>query len=189
MHVANPAMGLQLVWERLEECYGSPEVIGRALFERLENFPKVPNKDPAKLRELGDLRTELNSAKSEGCLPGLSYLDTAKGVNPIVEKLPHGLQEKWLAKGSQYNEQHCLSFPPFAYFTDFICGEARRRNDPSFSFTTPLKTSNQFQKREQAEREIRNAKRQVSTHKTDVAANCPISQIDSSSCKPDNIGK
>ncbi|KAI3372121.1 hypothetical protein L3Q82_006974 [Scortum barcoo] len=125
VHVATPAVGLQLVWERLEECYGSPEVIERALFERLENFPKVSNKDPMKLRELGDLLTELNSAKSEGYLPGLSYLDTARGVNPIVEKLPHSLQEKWLAKGSQYKEQHCVSFPPFAYFTDFICGDLR----------------------------------------------------------------
>lgn len=159
MHVANPAMGLQLVWERLEECYSSPEVIERALFERLENFPKVSNKEPVKLRELGDLLTELNSAKSEGYLPGLSYLDTAKGVNPTVEKLLQSLQEKWLAKGSQYKEQHYVSFPPFAYFTDFICSEARRRNDPSFSFTpTPSKTSNQSQRREQPEREMRNTK-------------------------------
>ncbi|KAI3358292.1 hypothetical protein L3Q82_014670, partial [Scortum barcoo] len=190
VHVATPAVGLQLVWERLEECYGSPEVIERALFERLENFPKVSNKDPMKLRELGDLLTELNSAKSEGYLPGLSYLDTARGVNPIVEKLPHSLQEKWLAKGSQYKEQHYVSFPPFAYFTDFICGEARRRNDLSFSLTsTPSKTSNQFLKNERPERETRNAKRQVSTHKTDVAANRSTSQIDSSSYKPDDVGK
>ncbi|KAI3374199.1 hypothetical protein L3Q82_006053 [Scortum barcoo] len=132
VHVATPAVGLQLVWERLEECYGSPEVIERALLR-----------------------------KSEGYLPGLSYLDTARGVNPIVEKLPHSLQEKWLAKGSQYKEQHYVSFPPFAYFTDFICGEARRRNDPSFSLTsTPSKTSNQFLKNKRPERETRNAKRQ-----------------------------
>ncbi|KAG7482904.1 hypothetical protein JOB18_033440 [Solea senegalensis] len=190
VHVANPALGLQLVWERLEESYGSPEVIERALFVRLENFPKFSNKDPQKLRELGDLLTELNSAKSEGYLPGLSYLDTTRGVNPIVEKLPYSLQEKWLAKGSQYKEQHYVSFPPFAYFTDFICGEARRRNDPSFSLTpTPSKTSIQYPKYEQPERAMRNVKRHISTHKTDVDVNRWTSQSDCSSFKPDDIGK
>ncbi|XP_051792766.1 uncharacterized protein LOC127530319 [Acanthochromis polyacanthus] len=185
VYVANPAVGLRLAWERLEECYGSPEVIERALFEKLENFPKISNKDPAKLRELGDLLMELSSAKSEGYLPGLLYLDTARGVNPIAEKLPHSLQEKWLAKGSQYKEQHCVSFPPFAYFTDFICSEARRRNDPSFTLTpTSSKTFNQYLKHEQPEREMRTAKRQVSTHKTDVTT-----KMDSLSHKPDDIGK
>ncbi|XP_061908363.1 uncharacterized protein LOC133653277 isoform X1 [Entelurus aequoreus] len=190
VHVANPAVGLQLVWERLEECYGSPEVIERSLFKRLEDFPKLSNKEPTKLRELGDLLSELNAAKSEDYLQGLSYLDTARGVNPIVEKLPHGLQEKWLAKGSQYKEQYNVSFPPFAYFTDFICSEARRRNDPSFSLTlTPLKTSNHLPKHEQFERGARYAKRQVSTHKTDVEGNNSTSQMFSSSYKLDDVGR
>lgn len=82
MHVTSPAIGLRMAWDRLEECYGSPEVIERNLFERLENFPKINPKDPLKLRELGDLLRELESAKSEGYLPGLSYLDTTKGCQP-----------------------------------------------------------------------------------------------------------
>ncbi|KAI3352937.1 hypothetical protein L3Q82_019236 [Scortum barcoo] len=73
---------------------------------------------------------------------------------------------------------------------DFICGKVRRRNDPSFPLTPTLsKTSNQFPKHEQPERKMRNAKRQVSTHKTDVTANCSTSPMDSSSYKPDDVGK
>ncbi|KAI4874288.1 hypothetical protein NFI96_026210, partial [Prochilodus magdalenae] len=136
VYSTNPTVGLHKAWERLEECYGSPEVIERALLERVDNFPNVSQKDPVKLRELGDLLKELEAAKTQGYLPGLSYLDTARGVNPIVEKLPFGLQEKWLAQGSLYKEQYHVSFPPFAFFTDFVCNEARRRNDPSFVLST-----------------------------------------------------
>ena len=49
MHINNPKAGLKMVWERFKECYGSPEVIERALFNEIENFPKITNKDHQKL--------------------------------------------------------------------------------------------------------------------------------------------
>ncbi|KAJ8369536.1 hypothetical protein SKAU_G00095640 [Synaphobranchus kaupii] len=98
VHVSDPAAGLRMAWSRLEECYGSPETIEKALLDKLERFPKITNKDPLKMRELGDLLRELESAKLEGFLPGLAYLDTSRGVNPIVEKLPYGLQERWMTQ-------------------------------------------------------------------------------------------
>jgi len=197
VHVANPAIGLRRAWDRLEECYGSPEVIERALFERMENFPKISPRDALKLRELGDLLRELESAKSEGYLPGLSYLDTARGVNPIVEKLPHNLQERWLAHGSQYKEQYNVSFPPFAFFTDFICNEARRRNDPSFTLSAvPTVLSNSFHrfstgppKLERVERRSGYIKGHVSAHKTEVASQRSTSQSDSSSSKLSDVDR
>lgn len=197
VHVANPAVGLRMAWDRLEECYGSPEVIERALFERIENFPKISPKDALKLRELGDLLRELESAKSEGYLPGLSYLDTARGVNPIVGKLPYSLQERWLAHGSQYKEQYNVSFPPFAFFTDFICNEARRRNDPSFTLSTPSPVSSNSSHRfstdppkpERVERRSGYIKSHVSAHKTEVASQHSASQSDSSSSKLGDIDK
>uniref|UniRef100_A0A3P9DB02 NACHT domain-containing protein n=1 Tax=Maylandia zebra TaxID=106582 RepID=A0A3P9DB02_9CICH len=88
VHVCRPEVGLDKAWERLEECFGSPEIIEKTLFDRLTNFPKVSSKDPVKLRELSDLLQEVEAAKSEGYLPGLSYLDSAHGVAPIVDKLP-----------------------------------------------------------------------------------------------------
>ena len=52
---------------------------------------------------------ELLSAKNDGYLPGLSYLDTPRGINPIVEKLTMNLQEKWLSTGSRYKEHDAVS--------------------------------------------------------------------------------
>ncbi len=48
-HIRNPSAALIMTWQRLEEIYGSPEAIEQALFAKLENFPRVTNKDPQKL--------------------------------------------------------------------------------------------------------------------------------------------
>ncbi|XP_036818356.1 uncharacterized protein LOC118944195 [Oncorhynchus mykiss] len=93
VHIFNATAGLNMVWQRLEECYGRPEVIENALLKKIYDFPKLANKDNHKLRELGDILLELECAKVEGYLPGLAYLDTSRGVNPIVEKLPFSLQK------------------------------------------------------------------------------------------------
>lgn len=137
VHINNPSEGLAKVWERLNECYGSPEAIENALLDRLDRFPKISYKDPQLLRELQDLLLEIDAAKSEGYIPGLLYLDTARGINPVVEKLPYAMQEKWMNYGSKYKEDHCVSFPPFSAFVAFISREAKMRNDPSFRQSVP----------------------------------------------------
>ncbi|XP_034002065.1 uncharacterized protein LOC117495103 [Trematomus bernacchii] len=150
VHVLNPAAGVNMVWQRLEECYGAPEVIEDALLKKIEHFPKLTNKDNAKLRELGDILLELECAKDEGALPGLSYLDTARGVREIVEKLPYNLQERWTSIGSKYKEDYRVAFPPFSVFAKFVQQQAKIKNDPSFIISTP---SN---------------KASVTVHKTDI---------------------
>lgn len=115
-YVSDPRAALSMSWTRLQECYATPEVIENALFKRLDGFPRLNSKENVKLRELSDLLLQLSSAKLDGYLPGLSYLDTPRGINPIVEKLPHNLQDKWLSTGSRYKEQHKVSYPPFAFF-------------------------------------------------------------------------
>ena len=93
VHINNPEGGLYRLWQRLDRVYGSSEVIEASLFKRLECFPRVAPKDGHLLQELADLLLELEAAKNEGYLPGLRFLDTSRGINPIVEKLPYGLQE------------------------------------------------------------------------------------------------
>jgi hypothetical protein len=110
-------------------------VIESALFKRLDNFPRLSPKNNTKLRELADLLMELLAAKGDAYLPGLAYLDTPHGINPIVEKLPSGLQEKWLFAGSCFKDENKVSFPPFSFFTRFVCSEAKARNDPSFKLS------------------------------------------------------
>jgi len=94
VHVSNPNLALYKAWDRLGECYAAPEVIEKSLFQRLDSFPKISAKDHIKLRELGDLLMEIQGAKEDGYLTGLSYLDTSRGIAPVVEKLPYGLQDK-----------------------------------------------------------------------------------------------
>ncbi|XP_072564870.1 uncharacterized protein, partial [Paramormyrops kingsleyae] len=136
VHIRYPGIALNRVWERLEECYASAEAIEAPLFQKLEGFPKISNREPQRLRDLGDLLHELESAKAEGYLPGLSYLDTARGISPILEKLPVSLQEKWILTGSRYKQKHRVGFPPFSFFSSFVRTEARIRNDPSFQMVT-----------------------------------------------------
>lgn len=80
VHIRYRDIGLRTSWDRLKEVYGAPEVIERALLDRIESFPKVTKQDPVKLRKLGDLLQEVLSAKTEGFLSGLSYLDTSRGI-------------------------------------------------------------------------------------------------------------
>lgn len=44
VYVANPELGRRRAWERFEECYSSPEVTKRTLFQRIEHFPKSVRK-------------------------------------------------------------------------------------------------------------------------------------------------
>lgn len=91
-----------MIWNRLERCYGSAEAIEDAMFKRIDKFPKIPSKDFAKLRKFSDLLMVVQCAKAEGDLPGLAFLDTARGVNPIIQKLPFYLQERWITVGANY---------------------------------------------------------------------------------------
>ncbi len=76
VHAHYPIAGVHMLWQRLEECYGSPEVIENALLRKLEEFPRISNRDGQRLRELGDMLLELESAKTGGHLPGLAILDS-----------------------------------------------------------------------------------------------------------------
>jgi len=133
-----------------------------ALFNKLERFPKLSNKDPRRLRELGDLLLELQTAKAEGYLPGLTYLDTSRGISSILEKLPYSLQEKWMLQGTRYKQECGVSFPPFSFFCDFICCEARMRNDHSFNINTYNATSSS------CERFSKAVRAPVTVHKTEI---------------------
>lgn len=121
-----------------------------------------------KLRELADLLIEILAAKGDTYLSGLAYLDTPCGINPIVEKLPGSLQEKWLFAGSRFKEENKVSFPPFSFFTHFICSEAKARNDPSFKLSS---NSHTLIRSERPLYKHGASRVPVSVHKTDVSTN------------------
>ena len=165
IHIHHPEAGLAMTWNRLEQTYGSAEVIENALFKRIDSFPKVTSRDGSMLTKLGDLLMELQAAKGEGDLPGLAFLDTARGVNPIVQKLPSRLQERWATAGAAYKRQQQVNYPPFAFFVDFVCQQACIMNDPSFNFIASTDTAPWTEKTAWKP----NRQREVSVHKTEVS--------------------
>ncbi|XP_064478526.1 uncharacterized protein LOC135391887 [Ornithodoros turicata] len=183
VHIGNPDMGLWAIWERLEEAYGSPEAIENALIDRLERFPRILGSDREKLRELGDLLQELESAKADPHLPGLSYLDTSRGVNPIAAKLPLHLQEKWIALGSKYKREHRVSFPPFSVFSDFVRTTAKTKNDQSFIIGPSSDNTGKKDKTSSSTTQS-SKKSSVSVHRTAIA-----SQEDSSASQVERTPK
>lgn len=106
------------MWQRLEDSFGAPKIIENALFKKVENFPKIENRETQQLRELGDLLLELQAAKLNDYLPGLSHLDTAHGVNLILAKLSYNLQEKWVSAASKFKRDNSV-LPPIWIFCKY----------------------------------------------------------------------
>lgn len=159
-------------------------MVESALLKKIEQFPKLNNRDNTKLIELGDILQEVECEKDGGYLPGLSYLDMARGVNPIVENLPYGLQEKWIATGTKYKEEHKVAFPSFNIFSKFVRQQAKIRNDPSFAIMPPANAS--FKK----EKSFKSNNRQViNVHKTDILTDpSAVQHSDSRSIEsPENL--
>ena len=107
--------------------------------KRVEQFKKIPPRGSTKLEEFGYLLLEVQYIKESKQYPGLLVLDSSRGLQPLVQKLPDWLQMKWRGKGSQYKEKHSVMFPPFEVFVKFVQGHARVQNDPSFQFTDAAK--------------------------------------------------
>lgn len=59
IHINCPDAGLKMTWERLEQCYGSAEVVKDALFKQIDSFPKITNRDYVNLRKFSDMLMEL----------------------------------------------------------------------------------------------------------------------------------
>lgn len=76
VYVSNPNLALQKEWKRLCECYAAAEITERSLFQCLGSYSRISAKDHTKLHELWDLLMEIQGAKKDGYLTGLSYLDT-----------------------------------------------------------------------------------------------------------------
>ncbi|KAL5020965.1 hypothetical protein ScPMuIL_000120, partial [Solemya velum] len=132
--VGNHAMGLRRLWQRLEERYGSAELIEASLRNKLSNFQKINYKDKKRLYELCDVLTEIQSLKEDSKYEKLlSYFDTSAGVIPIVSKLPSNMQYKWRDKATSYKKSHDMLFPPFTFLIEFLSNQASMLNDPGFT--------------------------------------------------------
>ncbi|XP_052770823.1 uncharacterized protein LOC128210513 [Mya arenaria] len=140
LHAANaadPRRGLELIWERLEHCFGSPEKIEESLRTRIENFPQVTTRDLRKLYDLSDLLLEIQSIKCQARYSTqFSMFDSSAGANLIVTKLPYNMQQKWIVHASRYKKDKSVMFPHFAVLVNFVSDMSKTYNDPAFQLTS-----------------------------------------------------
>lgn len=76
---------------------------------------------------------QIEGAKEDGYLTGLSYQDISRGIRPVTDKLLYWLPEKWVSSGPWYKEENNAHFPPFWYFCSFLYYEAKNQNDCSIN--------------------------------------------------------
>ena len=167
-YISNPTEGLLRIWDRLEERFGSAESIYHAIVKKLEAFPRLTVKDSSKLFDLSDILSEVEGLKRDPKYSTtLSYFDAAVGVNPIIRKLPHNLQEKWTTCATNYKRKHQVPFPPFSVFAEFVHNQSVIRNDPSFCFEDAV------HQKPAGALHVQN-KKEVLVRKTEVGSRCPI---------------
>ncbi|XP_060573880.1 uncharacterized protein LOC132731684 [Ruditapes philippinarum] len=165
-HSHDPITGLERTWDRLNERYGTVDIVHKSILQKLDRFPKILAKDSEKLYELSDILWEIQALKQNPSYAlALSYFDTSVGVNPIVSKLPHFLQEKWIYEASRHKQFHDQIYPTFDVFVNFLHLQAKIRNDPSL--ISPL---NDLQKTSSPDIKSR-SKNAVWNRKTDVDSN------------------
>ncbi len=117
----NPERAMALIWERLDECYGAPELIESSIKSRISDFQLTGSKDAYRLYELLDLLTEVASLMEDIRYTHLlSYYNTSSGVGPIISKLPLNLRNKWTTRAARYQNQYQVAFPPFLELLQFI---------------------------------------------------------------------
>lgn len=160
---SNPELCLFNIWKRMDERFGSPELIESSLKSRLQVITDFT--DHKKLYELHDLLCEVQAVKA---IPEysvmFSYLDSSLGLKPIVQQLPRYLQEKWITRVVHYKKEHCVIFPPFSEFVAFIGEMSIIRNDPGLIFDDSNK-ENRLDRKGQSK-----VKSAVFTHKTDISS-------------------
>ena len=122
----DPARGLSLLWSRLDERFGSAELVESALKNKLNKFPKIAQSQPKRLYDLSDILAEVESIMSyPGYQPLFSYFNT-------VNKLPPNIQSNWMDRAMAYKSRNAAVHPTFSEFCVFVRQMSTRFNDPSF---------------------------------------------------------
>lgn len=162
--------GLKRIWDRLYDRFANPEVVESAIKRNLAKFPKLGTKDNAKLYKLLDIVSEIDFLKENPTYSTLlAYFDLLSGVNPIVSKLPHYIQQKWVTKATNYKLRNGLPYPKFPVFVAFLEKIARIKNDPSQQFDTEHDSNKgEQQKVYPAKLQSRRSNSKVTAFKTQV---------------------
>ncbi|XP_062590301.1 uncharacterized protein LOC134251896 [Saccostrea cucullata] len=172
-----PERGLSLIWARLEDLYGKPEMVEAALKSKLKDFPKITEMDPKRYYDLLDLLYEIESNKQDPKYSRLlGYYDTSSGILPIVSKLTNQVQDKWATRASQYKRLNHVPFPPFSIFVSFIQEICELKNDPGLISSTRYPPD----KKREPTNKVFVRKSDVGTETPTSSMRCPIHKADHS---------
>lgn len=115
-------------------------MIEESITNKIKSFPRLTNKDTKLLCELSDILAEVQFLKGNPTYEHLlSYFDRSSGIKPILQKLPIGLQEKWITRAANYITKYGVTHPPFSEFRKFIAEMSRTKNNPGLNYDSPVK--------------------------------------------------
>ncbi|XP_050390455.1 uncharacterized protein LOC126809746 [Patella vulgata] len=116
----------------LEKRYGDPFIVANAFRDKLEAWPKVPNRDGPALRHFADFLKQCYTAmRTINCL---NVLNDMRENRKLLNKLPDWLVMRWGRTVSDYRKKR-QEFPPFSEFVGFVTDEADIVCDPLTSIT------------------------------------------------------
>ena len=125
----DPSRLLSSLWAELERRFGSAAAITRVLLERMDKTAAFSDGENAKLQEFADLCADVESQMSY--LPGLASLDFPNAIQPIAEKLPVSLRQKWEKEITKHSEKNGGEYPGFHIFSKVVQDQARIKNNPN----------------------------------------------------------
>ena len=111
----------------LDERFGDPFIIGNAFRDKLEKWPRIASRDNKSLLKFADFLRQCHAAMDS--IGSLKILDDDRENKKLISKLPDWIVTRWSRIVHQFKEDH-KRFPPFKYFVDFICKEAKIASDP-----------------------------------------------------------
>ena len=129
----DPSRLLSSLWAELERRFGSAAAITRVLLERMNKTAAFNDGENAKLQEFADLCADVESQMSY--LPGLACLNFPNAIQPIAEKLPLSLQQKWEKEITKHTEKNGGVYPGFHIFSKVVQDQARIKNNPNILAT------------------------------------------------------
>ena len=164
--------------EQLRARYGNVFDVARAFRAKLEQWPKIGNKDAEALQNYADFLKQCLAAKET--VSELRILDDNQENEKMSRKLPDWLKLRWGRTLVEYKRAHS-SYPDFKQFVTFVTDEAEIMTEPLLQYNSTT-TQSQGQKPANPKAKV------VHTHATTMeqsnnCLNCETDTHDTSECR------
>ena len=120
---SDPITQLKDVWAELERRFGSAAVVTNTLLDRMKKTANFSESDNTSLQKFADICADAESQTAS--LPGLACLKYPNIIQPIANKLPSSIRQKWEKEIARYADKHAAAYPPFSCFAKLIQEQAK----------------------------------------------------------------